>query len=73
MHSRLYTKGSKQRNFQPVDWDSGRQVVNLIHATIFSPEETAAAANELAKGTGLPEGMKWEFRPVPSWPKKFAN
>ena len=67
MHSRLYTKGSGQRHFRPVDWKTGRQVGNLIHATIFSPEETATVGEELAEGSGLPPGMKWEFRPVPSW------
>ena len=36
---RLYCKTPEDKRFKPVDWNGGRQVANLIHATIFTEAE----------------------------------
>jgi len=37
---RLYAKQKGNKQFKPVDWKSGRQVTNLIYASIFTEEES---------------------------------
>ena len=36
---RLYGKHGNEKRFKPMDYNSGVQVVNLIHATLFTQEE----------------------------------
>ena len=60
---RLYVKFQDQKRFAPVDWNNGVQVVNLIYASMFTPQEV-----ETLKSVDLahPDNshMKWEFRQV---------
>ena len=36
---RLYGKYGSEKRFKPMDYNKGIQVVNLIHATLFTEEE----------------------------------
>jgi len=36
---RLYGKFTGEKRFRPMDYNKGIQVSNLIHATLFTPEE----------------------------------
>ena len=69
-HFRLYAKRHGAKRFSPVDWQSGKQVVNLIHATIFTAEERAVAERELQESDersrqyDSPGPIRWEFRPA---------
>ena len=36
---RLYAKCEGDKTYKPVDWNGGRQVTNLIYATLFTEEE----------------------------------
>ena len=60
---RLYVKFQDQKRFAPVDWNNGVQVVNLIYASMFTPQEV-----ERVKRVYLAHSdnshMKWEFRQV---------
>lgn len=60
----LYVKWPGQKKFSPVDWREGKQVVNLIHATMFSENEMKEVDAELTKLKKDNKGMDWEFRPT---------
>ena len=60
---RLYVKWPKQKTFRPVNWREGVQVRNLIHATLFTAEESVKLTDELISNAGMNPGMEWELRP----------
>lgn len=63
MKYRLYVKFPEQKRFRPVDWANGVQVSNLIHASLFTPEERATLERiDLAHKDN--QAFGWEFRPV---------
>ena len=39
MYYRIYAKFAGQTKFQPLDLSTGQQVINLIHASLITPEE----------------------------------
>ena len=63
MRFRLYVKFPGQKRFSPVDWSRGVQVVNLIHASLFTSDEV-----ETLKRVDLvhPDNasMEWKFKRV---------
>lgn len=64
MHWRLYAKWPKQKQFKPVDYKEGKQVTNLIYATIFSTEEKDKVENDLQQFKTANEGMTWKWKIV---------
>ena len=36
---RLYAKFKNQNQFRPLDWKTGKQVINLIYASLFNDDE----------------------------------
>ena len=63
MMYRLYAKFPGDKRFAPVDWNGGTQVVNLIYATLFTPEEKERlTTGDLAHPDNA--HLTWEFRKV---------
>ena len=60
---RLYAKLPGDGRYSPVDWARGVQVINLIHATLFSEPEK----DKVQKYLDLPENaaIDFEWRRVP--------
>ncbi len=59
----LYAKFPGDRTFKAMDYNAGRQVGNLIRATLL----TAAQCEQVAKSFDLNPGVKFEFRAVKGW------
>lgn len=60
---RLYVKLPEQSRFAPVDWSRGVQVINLIHASLFTAKEVETLrASDLAHPDNA--GMQWKFKKV---------
>lgn len=55
---RLYAKFPGQTRFAPVNWREGKQVVNLIYASLFLENEIEDLRRELS----LPENTHITFR-----------
>lgn len=47
MMHRLYAKRSWEKRYRPMDYNAGTLAGNLIHATLFNPEETEQLRSEL--------------------------
>lgn len=62
MRCRLYVRWPKQKQFRPVNWRTGLQVGNVIHATLFTPEERARAEKDLQATAADNVGMAWDWR-----------
>lgn len=43
---RLYAKFKGEKRFQPLDWKSGRPVINLIYASVFTEKEAKEVLKE---------------------------
>ena len=63
---RLYAKTTGSSRFRPMDWNASTLVVNLIHATLFTPEEKAkvSAILEREKDDAWCAGISWSWREV---------
>lgn len=55
---RLYVKFEGQKKFSPVNWREGRQVVNLIYASLFTENEIELVKEEMS----LPENSSIQYR-----------
>ena len=65
----LYAKYPGQERFLPMDWRKGRQVINLIHATMFTEEQTRTLQSvDLAHPDNA--HITFEFRKVRGWGAK---
>ncbi len=53
---RLYGKIGSQKQFKPIDWKHGKQVTNLIYASMFSDQERA-----LLERVDIPANPDWQF------------
>ena len=62
MNYRLYTRLPGEGRFKAMDYRSGRQVRNLIYATMFSREEAGMLRQELEELHKLNPGWKFEIR-----------
>jgi len=62
----LYVKFKGQTQFRPMNWSKGTQVINLMHASMFTPEEVRTL-----KTVDLPANAElfeeYEFRKVRGW------
>lgn len=58
----LYAKWPGQNKFAPVNWREGTQVVNKIHASMFTSEEKDKVETELQSQLENNEGMAWDWR-----------
>lgn len=61
---RLYVKWPGQTLYRPVNWREGKQVGNLIYATLFKPEDVPSLEAELRATADHNVGMQWQFRKV---------
>ena len=60
---RLYIKFPGDTRYSPVDWNRGVQVINLIHATLFTRKERDTLESvDLAHPDN--QGFEWKFRRV---------
>ena len=60
---RLYAKFEGDATYKPVDWKGGRQVTNLIYASLFTKEEKETLERvDLAHPDNA--GFSFEFRTV---------
>jgi len=64
MRYRLYAKLPGQKRFKPMDYREGRQVTNLIYATLFTEVEADALEAELDELEEINPGWKFEIRKV---------
>lgn len=58
---RLYAKFPDQKRYAPMNWKTGKQVINLIYATFFYENEIEIVLNEARK---LNPEVKFEMRKV---------
>jgi len=56
----LYVKHPGQGRFAPVDWKEGVQVVNRIHASMFTEEEKPLIEADMAHPQNA--ATRWEWR-----------
>jgi hypothetical protein len=59
---RLYTRWPADAQYKPTDWGNGKQVKNLIYASIFTDSERELVDNDLNKNHGQNPGLSWEWR-----------
>jgi hypothetical protein len=59
---RLYTRWPADRHYKPTDWKNGKQVKNLIYATIFTEREKELVESELNNQAEKNFGLTWEWR-----------
>lgn len=62
MPYRLFVKWPTQKTYRPVNWQTGYQVRNLIHATLFSEADKEKAEGELNILKNDNAGMVWYWR-----------
>lgn len=62
MFHRLYAKSPGDKRYSPMDYNAGHQVINLMFATLFSPEETQRLEAELPKLHKENPGWKFMIR-----------
>ena len=57
---RLYAKWPGQKRFSPIDYSTGKQVVNLIHASMFTEEEKKVVEKDLKHPDNSTMLFKWQ-------------
>lgn len=57
---RLYVKFPNQKYFRPVNWRTGKQVINLIYASLFQDWEIGEVIKDLNSEPN--KGIAYEFR-----------
>jgi hypothetical protein len=59
---RIYAKFKNDNRFYPVDWNEGRQVKNLIYATLIDDNYLAQAKESLAAASRMNDNLMLEIR-----------